>query len=508
MRFHGFSASDLRIRGNVAGWTLAAAALAVTAVHLLTVGEYPPAWYDEIEILEIGRFSIFDIHPEWSVNLAAMPDGSMLPPAPYFHYLSGAILEALYRLSGGFLSGRIFMLLSLPACAFALFAWLRSGGFPVAVSLATALLFLCDPNATICAHWYRPDLWCLTLTLVALVLINGSRSRSRPVLSLYLAGVLLATSVFFWITSALFLPLALLELWRTGEGRFVRIGWVALGGFAAAAVWLVPLYPYFAEIVGQYLTHSEIGTLGNGGPGLAEKLATNAVAFVKIALRSPFVWLTALAGVVLSGKRRAYAAVFAGLVAFMLATRVYHLRMVYLMPWLFLFAAACLDRGWNASRGVSRHLTSAWTLLAFSGMFLISVVLLNFAAWPEANTLAAFTDRLRRAVQKPSPCVYLMDMEHETYYAGRRLGWKMYSTQPRECVADGKHNGFLASMDAVVVTAMGPQLGDDERAVLTEAGFAVTDRFEMPPAATGPLKAKIASFVYAHGYPSCEVWTR
>lgn len=42
-----------------------------------------------------------------------------------------------------------------------------------------------------------------------------------------------------------------------------------------------------------------------------------------------------------------------------------------------------------------------------------------------------------------------MDMEHELYYAGRRLGWQMYSASPRAVVFNGRHADFLAKIDAV-----------------------------------------------------------
>ena len=80
------------------------AAIVASSIHMLTVGEYPPAWFDEIEIIEMGRFSVFDVKPEWSVNLLPASNGTLAPPSPYFHYLAGALLEALYRATGGFIA--------------------------------------------------------------------------------------------------------------------------------------------------------------------------------------------------------------------------------------------------------------------------------------------------------------------------------------------------------------------------------------------------------------------
>ena len=489
-------------------WFLGVCAFFVTAVHLLTIGDYPPAWFDEIEILEMGRFSIFDVHPEWSVNLVETAEGGLSAPLPYFHYLSGWVMEALYRLTGTFLWSRAVFLLSLPICALALFGWLRVRQFPAGVSLLTALFFLMDPNATICAHWYRPDLWCMTFVFAALVLIARSGSSGRRNLSLVAAGALLAVSVFFWITSALLVPLALLELWRLDGKRTRGLIVIGFGGALAAALLLTPLYRYVPEIVHQYATRSELASMVGTGPDFADKVLANSVDFVKIALRSPFVWLMAVVGAVVGRRSRLHLAYLAFLSVFMIATRVYHLRMVYLMPCLFLLVAEAILSVAFSARLVARRLGRGFVALALLAVFGISVVALTFAAWPEENTLRTFTDRLRRAVPGSAPKVYLMDMEHELYYAGRRLGWQMYSALPRAVVFNGRHADFLAKLDAVVVTACGPQLTDADRGALASAGFKQTSAFDMPSAATGAFKAKLAGVVYAHGYPSCEVWTR
>ena len=489
-------------------WVLGVCAFCVTAVHLLTIGDYPPAWYDEIEILEMGRFSIFDVHPDWSINLFETPAGEIVAPTPYFHYLSGWVMETLYRLTGTFLWSRVLFLLSLPICALSLFGWLRIRQFPAGVSLLTALFFLLDPNATICAHWYRPDLWCMTFVFTALILIARSERSRRRNLSLVAAGVLLAVSVFFWITSALLVPLALLELWRLEGRRGRSLAVVGLGGMLAASLLLMPLYRYVPEIVNQYATRSELASMGSAGPDFVGKVLANSLDFVKIALRSPFVWLMAVVGAVVARRSRLHLAYFLFLIAFMIATRVYHLRMVYLMPCLFLLVAEAIRAVVFSARPVVRNLGRGFVALALLAVFGISVVALTFAAWPEENTLRTLTDRLRCAVPGSTPKVYLMDMEHELYYAGRRLGWQMYSASPRAVVFNGRHADFLAKLDAVVVTASGPQLTDADRSALASAGFKQTSAFDMPPAATGALKAKLAGAVYAHGYPSCEVWTR
>lgn len=492
------------------------ASIVVLSVQLLTIGEYPAAWFDEIEIIEMGRFSIFDVRPEWSVNLLPASSGILSPPSPYFHYLSGALLEALYRTTGSFMAGRFVMLASLPLCALALFAWLRGKGISAVAAFAVAMLFLLDPNATICAHWYRPDLWCLAMVLFGSLLISRSRDASHPTLLLLAGGALGATAVFFWITSVLLMPLLLAEFCvayrplgaanRTAAA-FKSLGLVAIGGAIAATILLLPLYRHIPDIVAQYLTKSEIANMMSTQDDPLSAALVRLFDFVKIACRSPFTWFAATVGVFVSRRNTIHAALFIATTAFILSTRVYHLRMVYLMPYVFFFTAISAERLFSSASKPVAVLSRLFVAGALCFGFALSVVALNFAAWPESNTLALFTKKLKEAVTGHEPKVCLLDFEHECYYAGRSLGWRMYSTSRRTEILEAPYADFLDNMDAVVVSTMLP-LSDAEKQVIADHGFTKSATIEMPPSATGPIKGKLAAIFYAHGYPTCEVFAR
>jgi hypothetical protein len=229
--------------------------------------------------------------------------------------------------------------------------------------------------------------------------------------------------------------------------------------------------------------------------------------FVKIACRSPFTWFAAIIGVFISRRNAIYGALFIATTAFILSTRVYHLRMVYLMPYVFLFAAISAERLLSSASKPVAALSRLFAAGALCFGFALSVGALNFAAWPESNTLALFTEKLKKAVTGNEPKVCLLDFEHECYYAGRSLGWRMYSTSLRTEILEAPYANFLDGMDAVVVSTMLP-LSDAERQVIADRGFEIADTVEMPPAATGKLKSRLAAIFYAHGYPSCEVWRK
>ena len=495
---------------------------AVFGIHLTTVVDYPAAWFDEIEILEMGRFSIFDQFPQWSVNLFPGTDGTLHPPAPMFHYLAGFIQEALYRLTESFVPSRIFFLFSLPVTSLLLFKWLLTKSIPQTAAFLTALFFLLDPNATICAHWYRPDLWTMSCALGAMTLLaktRGNTTWKRPTACL-LAGILTATMLFLWITSMLLLPLigweAILSSRPCPQNpRNPCHSWArnairdaipfAAGALLTTALLLIPLYSYIPAIIAQYTEHSELG----GTAGLSDDLAKRIVDFIKIAIRSPFIWPASILGLLLGKRHSLHILMFIGLCALMLATRVYHLRMVQLMPFLFLFAAIALTRVPSLT---GRFFQVTLTLVicgALACYFGLSVLALNYAALPEDNTFDTFTRKLHTALPTKSPRVYLYDMEHELYYSARALGWKMFSYAPRSLILEpDKTAHLLDSLDAVIITSAAEQPTPDELKALESHGFVKAAEIHMPEPSGTALKRFFANLFYAHGYPSCKIFTR
>lgn len=482
---------------------LCAVGAIVFGVHLTTVAYYPSGWYDEIEILEIGRASIFNRFPEWSVVLSPANDGVLHPLAPMFHYLAGFVQESLYRLTGSFVPSRIFFLLSLPVAALSLFGWLRTKDIPVSAALPTALFLLFDPNATICAHWYRPDLWTTTLAFTAMTLLSGTRGDQtwRRSAACLVAGILTATMLFLWITSILLLPLIGWEALQSDRSAPLRTilrdaRLFLLGAVLSSAVFLIPLYPHIPAIIAQYAQHSELGGSSFDTPG------KRLLDFIKIAVRSPYVWLLAMLGIVTCRRFLVHVILFSGLCALMLSTRVYHLRMVQLMPFLFLFTALAL----SSIRRMRPFLIGSGLICYFG----LSVLAINYAAIPAENTYKALTDRLRETVPGHVQKVYLYDMEHELYHSGRALGWQMYSYGARNLLFDPTQTANLIDkVDAVIITSSAnPQPTDDEFGILSRHGFRKTGEVRLQRTPSNRIKSALENLFYAHGYPDCDIYTR
>ena len=495
--------------------SLCVTAAAVFACHLTTFLDYPSAWLDEIWILEIGRSSIFDIHPENSIVLFPATGDALNPMGPNLTYIFCFIQEALFRLTNSFICGRVFALSSLPIAAILLFLWLRTKDISTGIALITSLLFLMDPNATICAHWYRPDIWTTAFAFLAMVLL--ARSRNAPtgkrICACILAGGLSAFMPFFWISSAILLPLiaweALLsERDATGSLRPKRTirdaSCFIAAELIATAIILIPLCPHLDAVLNHFSNHTEIGSAFAGFGTFASRL----IDFIKIAGRSPCVWTLALAGTLLSFRKyRMHVALFALVGGIILSTRVYHLRMIQLLPFLFLFTALALEWLLALPHRKIKALIVGGSLLSY---FTLSVLALNYAAWPTENTYRNFTDKLKAATPEKLDRVYLLDSEYETYYSGHELGWRMYAYQDHKYFFDPAQSANLIDkVDAVIVSsAVNPPLTGEQKQTLADHGFRKTGEVTMPHGQPNAVKSFLANLFYAHGYPSCDIYTR
>ena len=344
-----------------------------------------------------------------------------------------------------------------------------------------------------------------------------ARSRNAPtgkrICACILAGGLSAFMPFFWISSAVLLPLIaweslLSERDETGSirrGQAVRdASYFIAAGLLATVIILIPLYPNLDAVLDHFSNHTEIGSSFAGFGTFACRL----IDFIKIAGRSPCVWTLALAGMLLSFRmHRMHIALFALVCGTILSTRVYHLRMIQFLPFLFLFTALALERLATLPYRKIRAIVVSGSLLSY---FALSVLALNYAAWPTENTYRNFTDKLKATTPEKLDRVYLLDSEYETYYSGRELGWRMYAYQSHKYFFDLSQSADLIDkVDAVIVSsAVSPPLTREQKQTLADHGFRKTGGFKMPQDQPNTVKSFLAKLFYAHGYPSCDVYVR
>ena len=193
----------------------------------------------------------------------------------------------------------------------------------------------------------------------------------------------------------------------------------------------------------------------------------------------------------------------------MLVTRVYHMRMIYLMPYLFLLAADTAERFIVISTRIGR-MPRLYAASAVAFGILVSLAALLYAALPASNTLAELTDKLRGKIPGESPSVYVYDHDHELYYVGRAFNWKMFAYDDRSLLFDQNQTANLIDqVEAVVIAdnALKPPTAE-QLCKLEKCGFRKTTVVKMEKRSFNRIKRGLADFFYTRGYPSCDVWTR
>ena len=489
-------------------WLLAASA-GVFLIHLTTVENYPPTWYDEICMIEWGRFSLYDVFPRWGVDM--WTDSNRLhPPYPFFHYLAGAVYEGLYLLTSHYLAARILALASILVLPLLLFNWLATT-FKVSPAFAflIAALALVDPNITICAHWYRPDIWSICIFLSACAVLGKFR---HPITAAAFVGFMIAFNTAFWITSVLFTPLYLYAYYDYLKCRGLKPKdvWIksslacCTGGLVAVALVLSPHYRILPLIVDQYVNRSELGGMANAASVLSA-VPSRIFDFIKIALRSPFSWALAATGFFCSRKLTVVKLSFIGLVVLMLTTRVYHLRMIYLVPYLYALIAVGVT---SLAAAFGERLTSLALSFSIFCCFTLSAPLLNLAARSHSNTFEAFKAKLDLALGSIRGDVYIFDSEHECYFALRETGRNPVSGSSRNIIFDYERSSRLIdSVNAVVVAKTTP-LAPEQLEFLAKHDFAESADFDLAPDTSPGLLQYVRTAIYAHGFPGCTIYTR
>lgn len=486
------------------------AGVLVTTLHMLSVRTYPRCWYDEVSIVECARISVFDIGCEYSTEMV-MEDGVPKSPGPLFHYISGVVQECLWRLTDDWIPARIFYLFSLLFGSCALWSYLREKDVGRPVAAVVSLSFLVDPILTADAHWYRPDVYAVALLFVTLTgVARLRRMDGRMAVWVALAcGGLCAVGVAFWICFGLFAPLVVGELLLSTKGlrvgrRLALLSVLAIGALMMTAVLLIPMAGHLLELATRYLGQSEIGTVGQVGGTFADRI----VNFGRIMIRTPLLLVAAAFALFRAGHFAHHAVTLTLLTALLLSTRVHSYRVVYLMPMLFVLAAAALENGLRRERRLT-HVFSM--LMLFYG--LAFAVVLNFAGFVPGDPCAEQTEALANVVTGERPRVYLYDAERNLYNSGRKLGWRMFRIatltheSPDLIFATDRSLALLRTLDYVLYST-GREPDAREVEILKANGFRKIAEIRPRRYDFGRVKAALRSLFYAKDYEPVFVFKR
>jgi hypothetical protein len=288
---------------------------------------------------------------------------------------------------------------------------------------------------------------------------------------------LAALAPAIWPTALLLYPLLLSEFFAPGRLDLTRkqrlanvshrIAFAALGGTAAIAVLLVPILGRLPALVdsARQSAHLNLSTPDAG----RSRLATGLLGLLLPFSRAPLLLAAVLIGAVLT-KERLLLTVTLGCVLFVAGTRAYHMRDLYLLPYLIVLATSVLT-GLPQTTVRKAGQKAAVLLIASAAIwgFGLCVVVRPWVAWQH------------RSVRSPS---ILMDVAmaeigpgrhrvlvrpYEFYYAGRRLGWRMFHLLASNDFKDPLYRALLQSVDYAIVNST--SLDSSTLGVLDRAGL-------------------------------------
>lgn len=418
--------------------------VATFTVHFSTLSISPTIWQDEVQIVEFGRVTLLEPNTDWSITWLAKESR----PVKFWYYPAPALQEIAYRLTAPFPSGsRTASLIGAMIAATAAISWLLARGTPCVASFILGFVFLLDPLFVQGYRGGRVDCWALALVFAACWTVRSAgnvepNSRAQFKLLMTLGGGLTAAAAYVWLTAVLTFPLIIAEiavvlrqLCNAGNARkylqvlFGSISF-ATGGLIVLAVFITPILPQFATIIGDA---SSIVALNS--PPLNKTLEV--APFLQPFKLSPFLPAVALIALVFRRNRLLSVATLITVV-YLLGARVYIYRVIYLLPFMLglisnalisLFAASSSD----VASSFTQRLKNSYRKIAFSSL----VVLILWAAFLSlvARPITAWRQRqdrnpeiilnaARQSIGTGQVKVYMGS--YDFYFAGRSLGWRMF----------------------------------------------------------------------------------
>jgi hypothetical protein len=211
----------------------------------------------------------------------------------------------------------------------------------------------------------------------------------------------------------------LLSFFKQHEAFLLPMCLFTAGGTLAAAVAIVPFYREFTYGIADAQFVTGLGAKLNRGDGFRVQLLT---LFGSFAL-TPAVAVAGLCALGKRGNRFLLAGFLLALVA-AFDTKMYRLRVLYLLPYLYLAVASLFYRD---NERVRWQQARAWTigLMLFAGAgFTVAGTTLSGLSDRSGKNALALIEPARAAVGSGPVRVYTR--ETDLYFAGRALGWQQF----------------------------------------------------------------------------------
>lgn len=501
---------------NKTFWVLCIISLMVTCCHLTTVKNYPLCWFDEVEIQELGRYSTYDQYPTWSMDLNSKTR-PYSNPKPTFHYFGGWIQESLYRIFDSYIAPRIFCIFGLMFATILFYVWLIKKKVDPCLALIGSLLFISDTNVTVGVHWYRLDIWVIGITFISciLVLCSNTYKESSQFKIFFLVGVLMVFQVFFWITSITLWPLILAEIlqlsinenWTFKKYRNVFCS-IFLGSLFSLSILLLPLYQELFTVIINFLS-SLLEQFQNGESSIERDffldLKHRIILFLSLIIRTPFIWIGGILGLFFFKKNKYHIFAFLISLFIVLFSHLYHARVNYLTPLIFLFFLETVS--YSIKHRVLKKVIILFLIFALIYSFGLSVIGMNYLARPitKENSYEALLSKAEPLIEKEKN-VYTFT--YDIYHVARKLKWNLYSlSQADKFFNIEVSKPLLEKLDYIIIGDDYP-LTDEQNRFLISNSFVRSKGIEMPKDQLTGITAKFRPIIYARGYPSFTIWER
>ena len=463
------------------------ALLVIVGLRLFVLNIHPIIGQDEVQIVDGGR-TLLNPHSDWSITW--FPQGG---PALASEY--GPLLQELgFRLSGSPIGPRTLSLVGAMLAATLLVAWLLSRGVIPRAAWLAGIAFALDPIFTESYGSARIDCWAFALCFGAAWLVRrpcGPAVRARAD---FLAGVLAALALAIWPTAPLLYPLLLTEFLVSGSVELTRkqrlasvtrrVTFAALGGIAAIVVLLAPVLGRLSAFVD---SARQSVPLNVSAPDAGHsRLVTGMLGVFLPLSRAPFLIAAALLGALLT-KERLLLVVTLGCVLFVAATRAYHMRDLYLLPYLIALATSVLVGMPKETRRTTARKAAGFLIAgAATWGFGLSAVVRPWVAWQHRDVRnPAILMAVAKAEIGPGRHTVLV-RPYEFYYAGRQLGWRMFHLFARNDFKDPLYKTLLESVDYAIVNSS--SLDSATLSVLERSGLKT---MSVPPWPSPPAPVRI-----------------
>jgi hypothetical protein len=415
------------MESSVFPWRIWCATAVIAVIFFsFTLTSAVPVWSDESFIVEYGRATLAGELPIFGFHQRS----DSHRPMYLYTVLGGILQEIAFRVTAPSNVGPRAMALAGQIAASGFFIYyLRLRGLNTRFSVLLGLALLIDPLCDIGWRGGRVDGWAFAFLFASLSAIRGARGRPEgdragwPVI--FFGGAAASAGFLCWPSFAMFSPLIVVELTafvREQRRYLLPLSFFASGGMLAAAIIILPFRREFVYGLADAGLLTRLQSQMSRGDGILEQLQALLLSFAQ----TPIVVVAGLCALARKRNRFLLAGFVVALV-FIFGTKIYRLRVLYLLPYLYLAVASLFCQDDEQPSWFPWQRAGTWVvalmLLAGAGFTVAGTTLSGLSNRSGKNPLALI-EPARSEVGSGPVRVYMQ--EPDLYFAGRALGWQQF----------------------------------------------------------------------------------